>query len=84
MTRAARRLQRRCHPVAGAAPDGLEEAAVRKYFRDSGGTTLSVSGIDTETQTIELSNVRGVSVTYRWTPRGNGGDRLVVVERGGA
>jgi hypothetical protein len=65
------------------APRGLEEAAVAKYYRDSGGTTLRVWHLDTAARIILLGNVRGELITYRWTERTDcNGFRLVAVERG--
>lgn len=62
-------------------PDGLEEAAVTKHYRDT-GTQLRVLEVDGDARTIVLGNYPGARVTYRWTERSNGGFRLVVFEGG--
>lgn len=57
--------------IDAPVPDGLEDAAVTMHYRAT-GTQLRVVDVDTDQRIIELSNVTGVSVYYRWSVREDG------------
>jgi hypothetical protein len=50
----------------------LEAAAVTHHHRQSGGVQMTVVGVDTSAQTIELGNING-TVTYQWRIRKDSG-----------
>jgi len=51
-------------------PGNVEEAAVAKYYGDSGGTTLKVRHVDEKARTITLGTRRdSVTYEYSWSER---------------